>query len=58
MDARCPKCEKKAQVSEDMSKVKCTHCGYTATYDEYIEQMKERAGSIVTDFRESANENF
>ena len=57
LDAKCPKCEKKAQVNENMTKVKCANCGYDATFDEYIEQMKERVGSIVTDFRDS-NENL
>ena len=58
MDAKCPKCEKKAEVSEDMTKVKCTYCGYNATFDEYMEQMKERVGGIVTNFKDSSNENF
>ncbi|MFY3741678.1 MAG: hypothetical protein HMLIMOIP_002137 [Candidatus Nitrosomirales archaeon] len=39
-----------------MTRVKCANCGYDATFDEYIEQMKERVGSIVTNFRDS-NEN-
>ena len=58
MDAKCPKCEKKAQVDEDMTRVKCTNCGYDATFDEYIEHMKERVGSIVTNFNESPDQNF
>jgi Zn ribbon nucleic-acid-binding protein len=58
MDAKCPKCEKRAQVSEDMTNVKCTYCGYNATYDEYMEEMKERVGGIVTNFKDSLNENF
>ena len=58
MDAKCPKCEKKAQVNEDMTRVKCTFCGYDATFDEYMEHMKERVGGIATNFKESINENF
>lgn len=57
MDAKCSKCGKKAEVNEDMTRVRCTYCGYDATFDEYIEQMKERVGSIVTNFRDS-NENL
>jgi Zn ribbon nucleic-acid-binding protein len=56
MDAKCPKCEKKADVNEDMTRVKCTYCGYDATFDEYMEEMRERVGSIVTNFRDS-NQN-
>jgi len=58
MDAKCPKCEKKAQVSEDMTKVRCTFCGYENTFDAYMEQMKERVGSIVINFKESINGDF
>jgi hypothetical protein len=57
MDAKCPRCEKKADVNEHMTRVKCTYCGYDATFDEYMEEMKERVGSIVTNFRDS-NQNF
>lgn len=53
MDCKCPKCEKRASVDEEMINVTCSHCGYSADFNEYIEEMKERAGSIVTNFRES-----
>jgi len=58
MDAKCPKCEKKAQVNAEMTRVKCTYCSYEDTFDAYMEQMKERVGGIVTNFKESISENF
>ncbi len=53
MDAKCPKCEKKAQVSEDMKSVSCSHCGYGEDFDAYMERMKERVTNLVSDFQES-----
>lgn len=50
MDARCPKCEKVAVLSDDMTKVKCPHCGFEASYDEYIEIMKENAVNMAADY--------
>ncbi len=58
MDAKCPNCEKKAQANEDMTRVKCTHCGYEDTFDAYMERMEERVGDIVTNFSESSTETF
>ena len=43
LEARCPQCGKKAIVDDDMENVKCGHCGYVSTYDEYIETMKGKA---------------
>ncbi len=51
MDARCPNCERKAQVNEDMTRVKCIHCGYEDTYDVYMERMEERVDDILSNFR-------
>ncbi len=52
MDARCPNCEKKAQVNEDMTRVKCVNCGYEDTFDAYMECMEERVDDIVSSFRQ------
>lgn len=52
MDAKCPLCEKKARVSDDMGRVHCGHCGYDEGYEQYLERMKDRVTSIVTDFKE------
>jgi len=50
MDARCPQCEKIATLDDDITSVKCAHCGYEATYDQYLETMKEKIGEMVANF--------
>ncbi len=50
MDARCPKCEKVAVLSDDIKNVKCPHCGFEETYDKYIEIMKENAINMSVDY--------
>ncbi len=50
MDARCPKCEKVAVLSDDIENVKCSHCGFEAPYDTYIEIMKENAVNMAADY--------
>lgn len=55
MNAKCPRCERKAEVNDDMTGVKCPHCGYEAAFDAYLERMKERVSGIVSDFQESSD---
>ena len=43
IEAKCPTCANKALVNEEMTEVKCTSCGFRATYDNYIEIMKSKA---------------
>ena len=50
MDARCPKCEKVAVLSDDITNVKCLHCGFEASYDSYIDIMKENAVNMAADY--------
>ncbi len=50
MDAKCPRCDKRATLLDDMSKVVCKNCGYENSYDEYIEDMKSRVYSLLDDF--------
>ena len=50
MDAKCPQCEKIATLDDDITIVKCAHCGYEAKYDDYLEIMKERIGEMVANF--------
>ena len=57
LEARCPKCGNKAQVDDDMSTVTCSHCGFTAPYDEYIEIMKGKALTLADDFQMSWDKN-
>lgn len=51
MDARCPECEKKAKVNEEMTEVKCEFCGYEDTFDGYMKKMEERISSIVSEYQ-------
>ncbi|MGQ0794752.1 MAG: zinc-domain-containing protein [Nitrosopumilaceae archaeon] len=50
MDAKCPQCENIAILDSDMTKVKCSKCAFEATYDDYLEIMKEKVGELVTNF--------
>jgi Zn ribbon nucleic-acid-binding protein len=50
MDAKCPQCENTAVLDNDITKVKCSKCGFEATYDDYLEIMKEKVGELVTNF--------
>jgi Zn ribbon nucleic-acid-binding protein len=50
MDAKCPQCEKVAVLDEEVTVVKCPHCGFEAKYDDYLKLMKERVGAMVENF--------
>jgi len=49
MDAKCPRCDGKATLTDDISKVICGNCVYEKAYDDYIEDMKERVYALVED---------
>jgi len=57
LEARCPECGKKAQVDDDMSKVECAHCGFSKSYDDYIEIMKGKAVDIADNFQANWDKN-
>ena len=57
LEARCPECSKKAQVDDEMSKVRCGHCGFTAAYDDYIEIMKGKALTLSDDYQMNLDKN-
>lgn len=57
LEAKCPRCGKKAEVNEGMSEVKCSHCGFSATYDDYIEIMKGKVVDIADNFQASWDRN-
>ena len=50
MDARCPECEKAAILDDDITTVKCPHCNFQSSYDEYLEIMKQNAINMATDY--------
>jgi len=57
LEARCPECGKKAQVNDEMSEVKCSYCGFSATYDDYIEIMKGKAVGMADNFQSGWDRN-
>jgi ribosomal protein S27AE len=57
LEAKCPRCGKKAQVNEHMTEVRCKHCDFIASYDEYIEIMKGKAVDIADSFQTSWDRN-
>ena len=50
MDAKCPECDKVAILDDEITNVKCPHCGFEAKYDDYLKLMKERVGGMVENF--------
>lgn len=50
MDAKCPQCEKVAILDDDITTVKCSHCGFKAEYEKYLEIMKEKVSDLVANF--------
>ena len=43
IEAKCASCGNRAVVNEDMTNVYCRSCGFTASYDDYLEIMKSKA---------------
>ena len=50
LDARCPECENVAKVNDDTTKVTCPHCKFEASYEKYLEIMKDQAVNMATDY--------
>jgi Zn ribbon nucleic-acid-binding protein len=57
LEAKCPQCGKRAEVNNDMSKVECRNCGFSASYDDYIEIMKGKAVDIADNFQMNWDRN-
>lgn len=55
LDAKCPKCDNKAQVNNDLTIVKCEYCGYTDNYENYINMMKTIAENLADNFQFRGN---
>jgi len=55
LDAKCPECARRAELDDDMKEVNCSHCGFHALYDEYIEMMKGRAAVMADDFQTNSD---
>lgn len=57
LDARCHKCDKKAEVNDEMTEVKCSSCLTKIPYEEYIEIMKEKALNMGIEFHNNWDKN-
>lgn len=53
MDARCVNCNNKANFDIEKNRIKCEKCGMEIDYDDYIEQMKEKAVTLADNFQSS-----
>ena len=51
MDAKCPECDKVAVLDDEVTNVKCTHCGFEAKYDDYLNLMKQKVGEMAENFQ-------
>lgn len=58
MDAKCPNCEMRAEVNDEMTNVKCKFCGYEDIFNEYMKKMEERVSGIVFDHQEKNTFNM
>lgn len=50
MDARCPECSRVAVLDDEVTCVKCPHCGFEADYDRYLEIMRDAAVNMAIDY--------
>lgn len=57
LKAKCPKCRNEAVVDEDMTKVDCSHCGFSSSYDSYLETMKGVAQNMSDDYQANLNKS-
>lgn len=57
LKAKCPKCRNEAEVDEDMTKVGCSHCGFSSSYDSYLETMKGKAQNLSDDYQANLNKS-
>jgi Zn finger protein HypA/HybF involved in hydrogenase expression len=51
MDAKCAECDKVAELDDEVTNVKCPHCGFEAKYDDYLNLMKQKVGEIAENFQ-------
>ena len=55
IDAKCPKCSNRARVNDDMTNVECKYCGYSDSYENYLEVMQTRAENMSDNFQFKGN---
>ncbi len=57
LEAKCYKCDKKAEVNDEMSEVNCSYCSAKISYEEYLEIMKEKALNMGIEFQNNWDKN-
>jgi hypothetical protein len=57
LEAKCYKCDKKAEVNDEMTEVNCSFCLAKISYEDYLEIMKEKALNMSTEFHSSWDKN-
>lgn len=57
LEAKCYKCDKKAEVNNEMTEVNCSYCLAKISYEEYLEIMKEKALNMSTEFHSNWDKN-
>jgi DNA-directed RNA polymerase subunit RPC12/RpoP len=57
LEAKCHKCDKKAEVNDEMTEVNCSYCLAKISYEEYLEIMKEKALNMSTEFHINWDKN-
>ena len=51
IEAKCPNCTKRATVDENLTQVNCRVCGFTTSYEDYLEIMKSKAVQMADDLQ-------
>ena len=51
IEAKCPNCNNKALVNEDMTEVNCGACSFASSYEDYLEIMKAKAVQMANDLQ-------
>jgi DNA-directed RNA polymerase subunit RPC12/RpoP len=57
LDAKCPKCDKTAEVNDEMTEVNCSYCLTKISYEKYLEIMKEKALNMGIEFQNNWDKN-
>ena len=57
LEAKCYKCDKKAEVNDEMTEFNCSYCLAKTSYEEYLEIMKEKALNMSTEFHSNWDKN-
>ncbi|MGE0243262.1 MAG: zinc-domain-containing protein [Nitrososphaeraceae archaeon] len=51
LKAKCHKCEKEAEVNDEMTEVYCSYCLVKISYEKYLDIMKEKALNMGMEFQ-------